>query len=463
MYGALAKAGNTMPALGLCYLAAAARLDGHEVLIADAIARQLDSEALTREVVDFRPDLVGITATTIAIGTAARWSEGLRRQLPKVPIVVGGPHPTAVPEETLRRFPVFDAAAVGEGEATLRELLRDGLVESVAGLVFRRGGELVRTPARGFLADLDTLPAPAFDLLPGFPRAYRPPAHTFVQLPAATLVTSRGCPKRCTFCDRSVFGNRFRAHSAAYVLKLIGELCDRYGVRELIFYDDTFMVDPRRVEAICRGLLDAGRRLSWSCFGRVDFVNPDLLKLMRRAGCWQIGYGIESGHPEILKKMDKGADLETMKRALTWTRAAGIQSKGFFIIGNAGETEATIEATIRFALDSDLDDFQITNLTPFPGSAIYATAAREGAFEPDWEKMNMLKITFVPTGLTAELLERKQREAYRRFYLRPSVILRNLLRAVRHPAQLVRLWRGGWSLLTMLLARNHPPAGPAPQ
>lgn len=445
-YGNLAGAGSSQPNLGLLMLAAAVRADGHQPLLLDAGACDLPWDEALRRAVTFAPDVVGLTATTLEVAAAARFAEELRLKLPQVRVVLGGSHVSAVPMETLLRFPIFELAVVGEGEETLCALLAvlavDGDLATVPGLLLRDATGLCSTGRRPYILDLDQLPLPAWDLLDGFPRRFSPPAFKTRQLPAASLVTSRGCPNRCIFCDRSVFGASCHGYSADYVVRMIRELYDVHGVREIAFEDDTFVTFRSRLAEICRRLIDMKLDLSWSCLGRVNHVEAATLALMQQAGCWQISFGIESGAQPILDTIRKNVTLAQIRSAVALCRVAGIKSKGFFIVGHPGETAETLRQTIDFALELPLDDLSVTMLTPFPGTELQARAAEFGSFDADWAKMNLLNAVFVPYGLTADDLEVAQRELLRRFYLRPRVVVDYAGRLLRNPALAGPLLRG---------------------
>jgi anaerobic magnesium-protoporphyrin IX monomethyl ester cyclase len=445
-YGKLAGAGSSQPNLGLLMLAAAVRAAGHQPLLLDAGACGLAWEEALERAMAFAPDVIGLTATTLEVGAAAHFAEALQSRLPAARVVLGGPHVSAVPEETLRRFPVFELAVLGEGEETLCELLAvlagGGDLATVAGLVWRNGTELCVTGRRPYIVDLDQLPLPAWDLLDGFPRRFSPPAFKTRRLPAASLVTSRGCPNRCIFCDRSVFGASCHGYSADYVVRMIRELYERYGVREIAFEDDTFVTFRPRLLEICRQLIELRLDLSWSCLGRVNQIDAATLALMQQAGCWQISFGIESGSQAILETIRKNVTLAQIRDAVELCRASGIKSKGFFIVGHPGETAETLRQTIALALELPLDDLSVTMLTPFPGTELHARAAEFGSFDADWMKMNLLNAVFVPQGLTAADLEAAQRELLRRFYLRPRIIVDYAARLARNPALFLALLRG---------------------
>jgi radical SAM superfamily enzyme YgiQ (UPF0313 family) len=450
-YGRLAGAGSSAPSLGLLMLAAAARQAGFAPAVIDAAALEMPLEEFAGRLRQLRPSVLGLSATTLTIAGAAVVAEAVRRLFPDCRILVGGPHVSALPVETLERFPVFDFAVVGEGEQTVVELLQafaaNRTPQEVKGIACRDGDRVLLTPPRPFMRDLDRLPRPAWDLLEGFPQRYAPPAFKTKQLPAASLVTSRGCPNRCIFCDRSVFGSSCHAYSAAYVVEMLRELRERFGVREVSFEDDTFVTFRPRLKEICARLIEERLGLSWSCLGRVNQVTAETLALMRRAGCWQISFGIESGAQEVLDLIRKDVTLEQIRRAVQMSRQAGLRTRGFFIVGHPGETRETLRRTIEFALELPLDDISVSLLTPFPGTELCARAGEFGAFDPDWRRMNLLNPVFVPFGLSAGALLEAQSELLRRFYLRPGRLLDYAGRLARHPSLALPLARGACSLL----------------
>lgn len=450
-YGSFAGGGSNAPTLGILMLAAVAREEGCACTVVEASALGLTEPELLERLAANRPDLLCLSSTTLAIFNASAFAEAAKRLLPGLTVIIGGPHVTAAPRETMERFPAFDIAVLGEGERTLAELLRalhaeKNLVE-VPGLVFRKGGNLDATGRRPFITDLDALPLPAWDLLEGFPERYLPAPFKVKQLPAATLVTSRGCPNTCIFCDRSVFGSSCHAYSAGAVVRQIVELHRRYGIREFSFEDDTFITFKGRLKEICEQLIDLRLGISWSCLGRVNHVTPENLRLMRQAGCWQISFGIESGSPEILSLINKRVTLEQIRQAVRLSRAAGIRSKGFFILGHPGETRETLKMTSDFALELPLDDISVSLMTPFPGTELYERAAEFGEFDPDWGNMNLLNVVFVPHGLTRDELLATQKELIRRFYFRPHVMVDYGRRLLRNPAMARGLWGGFRSIL----------------
>jgi len=437
-YGSLAGAGSCLPSLGILFLAAITRKEGFPTALADASALSLTGKELLQRVESEQPDVLGLSATTFSIFHAAKFAALVKERFPAMTIIIGGPHVSAAPHETMERFPVFEVAVLGEGEETIIDLLETmdthAPLANIPGTILRSDGKLVTTQRREFLKNLDSLPYPAWDLLEGFPERYRPAPFKVRRFPAASLVTSRGCPNQCIFCDRSVFGTSCHAFSAEYVTGMIRHLVEHFGIREFSFEDDTFITFKKRLVAICQGIIDLGIDISWTCLGRVNGVDKETLELMRRAGCWQISFGIESGCQEILTTIHKNITLEQIQNAVALCRNAGILSKGFFIVGHPGETRETLSRTMDFALKLPLDDISVTMLTPFPGTEIYERAAEFGKFDSDWSKMNLLNVVFIPHGLTREDLEEYQHKILRKFYLRPRIILGYLRRLIANPS-----------------------------
>lgn len=426
-YGAIAKGGRNAPLLGLCSLAAVVREKGYKVHIIDAPVLGYGYNEIVKKIIEISPKYIGITASTIAINSAGKLAKELKKFKKDLVVLIGGPHITALPRQTLLRYPEFDFGVVGEGEEVLIDLLsafedkRD--LESVRGLAFRQNKKIVVTERRPYIKNLDVLPVPAWDLLPPLDKYYRSSPQSFNRLPSTSLVTSRGCPNQCTFCDRSIFGNYLRGYSPEYVLKILKILVYRYRIKHILFDDDTFTILKDRLERICRLMIKEKIDLTWTCLARVDTVDERILKLMKKAGCWQVLYGIESGNQEVLDKLQKGITVEKIKKALNMTHEAGIRSKGFFILGTPFETKITAKQTIEFMKKINLDDFHMTYFTPFPGTAIYNNQIKNKKFyEKEWSKMNEWTPTFIPEDFSSEELVYFSKRAFREFYFRPKIV-----------------------------------------
>ena len=456
-YGSLGKGGANMPPIGLLYLSAICKKAGYETFLVDASCPERPLDRIVNEVLSLDPAFVGISAATMAIASASRLAMYLKAANSSVKIILGGPHISAVPEMTMKRYDSFDIGVLGEGEETLIDLLdalsNNASLNKVAGIIFRNGRQLIKTESRGFIQNLDTLPFPAWDLLLPF-ELYKLSATRFQDQPTASLITSRGCFGKCTFCDVSVFGRRIRGHSAEYVLNMIGQLVEKHNIKSLIFNDDTFAYDKKRLQSICSGLKARFSSIPWSCSSRVDMMTQESLEMMRDAGCFQIAYGVESGVPEILKQVNKNISMEQVRRTVAWTEAAGIRSKGYFIIGFPDETQDTVQRTIDFALSLPLSDFQITFLTPFPGSEVHEIAKTTGEFDDDWEHMNMWDIVFVPHALTKSYLIKKRNEAFRKFYLRPRITAKYAKLLLEKPKFIPLLFNDFISFVKMVRAKS---------
>ncbi len=461
IWGELADVGSTLPPLGLCYLASVSRELGWETAIVDCYAQKLSMDAAVRACRAMKPDIVGITSTTQEISNAAQLAAALKQQLADTLIILGGVHVTSSPVETLTRYPQFDLAFIGESEATLPEFLNAYKtrqpVTDIAGLALRgghdplhpaqashrpdAGAKTIRlTPKRPPIQDLDALPLPAFDLLPALERHYRPAIYNYKRLPAAGLVTSRGCPGRCTFCDRSVFGNRLRMLSADRIVVLVKALKEKYGIREVSFYDDTLVAHRTRFEALCDRLATEKLDITWSCNARVDMVTPESLQMMRKAGCWSVSYGIESGEQALLDTLDKGITLDQIEKAVTWSRAAGLNVKGYYMIGLPGETRDTLKKTEDHLLRLPLNDILLEYFTPFPGTKLYEQLQAEGVVMPGWSNLNTFDLTYIPRGLDQKTLEAAYKRIVRKFYLRPRII-GDYMRRFASPVKMMQLAR----------------------
>lgn len=446
-YGKYSAAGNTQPTFALVCLGAVAEKEGAHVRVIDAAAENLSIEACLREITSARPRLVGISSTTVGISASGKLAAGIKEALPDAIVIIGGCHVTALPEETLSEFAGFDMAVIGEGEETFREVIRSaeagaGVPVGLPGTAIRKDGEVTVYPRRPFIRDLDELPLPAWHLLRGFPGAYHPSPSRIRRTPCASVVLTRGCPNRCLFCDRSVFGNRVRAYSPARAIDLVRQLRSDFGVKEILIEDDTFITSRSRVEEFCAGIVSEKIDVTWSCLGRADKVTPAILKRMREAGCWHISFGIESGDQTILDAMQKRERLPDVENAVRWSHEAGLKTSGFFILGFPGETSDSLDRTRAFALKLPLDDISIMRLTPFPGTALYESISRHGTFTREWEKMNILNTVFVPNGLTEEALDRARNRMLREFYFRPRILASKMSALMRNRNLFLPLLRG---------------------
>lgn len=431
--GKLAFLGGRLPSISLLYLASAIR-DSCEMSILDASFLDLDDEAAMDAVRHFVPDIVGISAVTPSISRAQNLAERIKASNPRIVTILGGPHITSVPRATMEVTPSVDVGVVGEGETTLLDIVNlfDGSRQSLIGIrgtiIRDDAGQLHQAAPRELIANIDSLGIPAYSLIDRtFP--LRPALFKTKRIPAIHAITSRGCAHTCSYCNTNIFNRKLRFHSADYVMHLIKHLME-LGYREISFEDDNFTDHRKRLTEICNRLIDEQIDLSWSVNARIDTVDEDMLKLMRRAGCWYISYGIESGNQETLDKIGKKITLDLIRQRVELTRKCGIEVKGFFIIGFPWETEQTIQETVDFALALQLSDMNIFPLTPFPGTAVYEQAKLQGEFDDDWGKMDLQQIVYIPEQLTADFMTNSIKRLLIRFYFRLRTIFNYLKRSM---------------------------------
>lgn len=459
MHGELASGGSDEPSLGLCYIAACLRQAGVEVKIIDALALRLQIDDVVREVISEHADLVGLTAVTLTVDRAHNLAKRIKEAKPNMKTILGGPHITALPLVTMQRYPHFDYGVIGEGDETTVNLvnaLRDGShVNEVKGIIYRKGEDIIHTESAGFVSDLDSLPLPAWDLLPDLATYYHPPAYTLGRLPSSSLITTRGCGFKCAFCFQEGFGRRVRAHSAERVLEMIEVLYHRYGIRDFRIVDDNFTLFRKRLISIAEGIKKRGLDISFCCCARIDTIDEEKIRILKSAGCWQISFGIESGVQSILDLVKKNITTERIEETLALVHKHGICTLGYFMIGFPTETEETIKQTIEFALKLHLDAFKMQFLTPLPGSPLYYEIDKYGSFDKDnYEAMNTdTEPLFIPHGLTKEKLIHYQKKAFCDFYFRPRII-KSYSRLLTRPGGIKKLCQGGLALAKLALMRG---------
>jgi len=291
--------------------------------------------------------------------------------------------------------------------------------------------------------ELDDLPFPAWDLLPDFPKAYPLAIYDCPAGPVATIAASRGCPFHCKFCDTSTFGARVRYYSPKKVFEMMTHLHTKYGVRHVLFVDDLFLASRLRTTELCNLIIENKLKMTWSCAARVDTVKPDILSLMKKAGCWQISFGLETGSDEMLRKMDKSARVAKSEQAVQWTAAAGIRVKGLFMLGYPGETRESIELTKQFVRRIPMTIMNLTKFTPYPGSPVYRELYGTSIREDHWEKMNGMNFVWAPEGISVDELDRHYLEVISKFYRQPKIQHQYVKVSLRHPGHLFRLTRCG--------------------
>lgn len=424
------------PPLGIAYLAAVLEKEGHKVKIVDGQALNFKDEYIKTEIISFAPDIVGITALTVEILSAFKISEVIKKLNSNIFIIIGGPHATMVPHRTLEEAPSIDVVIRGEGECTILELVDfiNGTknLPDIRGITYRYNGRILDNEDRPPIKNIDPIPHPARHLLPMSYYKHSPKEHK--QFPGTHIITSRGCPYRCSFCFKPIFGRSFRARSPENVIEEIKQLVDKYGVKDIFFRDDTFTLDRKRTCLICEKLIKEDLNITWSCLSRVDRLDIELLKLMKESGCWRILLGIETGNQDLLDLLKKDITLNQIKNTVRMCKKVGIQTDGFFMLGLPGESEEHAKRTIDFAKSLWLDYAQFYLTTPYPGTELYRIAFDYGILnmnEFEWKKFDQYGYDdpiYIPYGRTAKELKRTQKKAWIEFYMRPSYIIKNILK-----------------------------------
>ena len=372
------------PPLGLGYVGAVAKSEGHEVEIIDAASWSW--KQLREGVYAESPDVVGITCWTIERGQAFKAAHVAKEAAPRAKMIIGGPHASAFPQHMFLRTPV-DFVVVGEGEETFRELLSaiccDLDVSHIRGIAYRNKGEFRKTPSRAFITDLDTIP---FLLHEQFDYKNYRGLHDTTRR-AAAVITSRGCPFRCVFCSSTFYwGRQYRRRSVQNVVDEIKILYYQHGIRALLFFDDNFVIDRKRCIAISKALYELKLDLIWAAEGSARVVDEEMLEWMKRAGCYRIDFGVESGSPKVLRNINKPFTVEDTRRAFRLCREAGIKPNAYLMIGSPGETRDTVQQTVRLMREIQPD---VRGVRPgvwiLPNTPLYEMSLRQGVIsEEDW-------------------------------------------------------------------------------
>jgi radical SAM superfamily enzyme YgiQ (UPF0313 family) len=354
------------PPLGISYAAAAFAQAGAEVQIFDYIVSRYTPEKLSKQLDDFRPDIVGTSSVTMNFPTAAAILQTAKECDPHIITVMGGPHVSFDAVNTLKKYPGIDLIVLGEGEATIAELMAHRFSRSawpaISGLAFREGDSVKFTNPRELISDLATLPLPARHLLPlsryqalGFP---------------ISIITGRGCPYQCIFCQgRRMVGSKMRKRPTKMVVDEIEDILS-YGIDRINVADDLFVSDRRRVREVCEEIQRRELKFAWSAFARVNTVDKETLRIMKETGCDAVSFGVESGNQEMLDRIKKKITLDQVRRAVEMCQEVGLIVHCSFIVGLPGESRETLEETKKFARSLGNIDYGYHLLAPFPGTTV---------------------------------------------------------------------------------------------
>lgn len=433
-----------VPPLGLAYIASVLEAYGHKVEILDSFALQQTWEMFESGIKDRKPDIIGLGGMTPVIDNTLKAAKICRKYCQY--LVAGGPHVTVHINEIFHQIPELDFAVYGEGEYTFLELvnaLEKGVgLSGIKGLAAKHG---VNQP-RKLSKNLDAMPFPARHLLPN--HRYRYPFSKDGRV--STMFTSRGCPYNCTFCDKSVFGSTWRFRSAENIVDEIEEIVTKYKIYSIVIYDDLFTVNKKRIINVCRKILQKNLKINWKCEGRVDIINEEVLKWMKKAGCSMIAYGVESGNQKSLDYLNKKTTIPQIEKAFEMTRRVGIKTMSYFILGIPVETFEEALYTIDFAKKIKTDYAQFSILSPFPGTELYDEAVSKGWYREINAQNPMDKDLKRPVTISENWSEEKLKEivkiAHRRFYLTPRYVTSKLME-VRNFKQLISMAKLGLKVL----------------
>ncbi|MCD4706920.1 MAG: B12-binding domain-containing radical SAM protein [Candidatus Sabulitectum sp.] len=418
---------NVVPSPSLLYLAPYMIEDGHDVQYIEGLF--FTFENAMKRLLELKPDVIGVTLTSVDWENSRWMITEMKKHFPDATVVVGGIHPTLWQERCFEECDGIDYVVKGEGEHTMRELMnhlkKKEIPLEVPGLVFFHKGQLIKTPDRGTVENIDLLPMPSHQLAP--PSEYLPSPTFYNRLPHANIIGARGCPYHCTFCHTD---RHTRMRSAKNIVDEIEWLVKEQGVKDIAFWDDTFTLSEKRAFEFCDEILNRELDVDWAVNARVDRVSEKLLRRMKEAGCWRILYGIESGVQKNLDTLKKGTRVEQIRTAVNLTSKLGMEAYGTFMFGIPGETFEEGLQTIEFACSIDLDYAVFVNLTPLPGSEVYQDLI-DGKIKPakfTKDRFNFKNVSFVPEGFTEDQIRFLIQEGHRRFYLRPKLIWKKIRR-----------------------------------
>ena len=454
-YGKLKDIAPSEFPMGLAFIAAYLDERGFDVEVLDSQVMDITHNLLRDKLSKNDYLLVGIAAVTSTFYNACAIADMIKKINPNIKTVVGGVHPSVLPSESLRNKNI-DIVVRGEGEHIIYELAnaiieKKGL-DGVKGISYKKNMKIAHNPDAGLINDLDTIPMPARHLFPM--KEYKPQPDMVYRQPSFSMITSRGCPGRCIFCSaRSVSGRGYRFNSAKRVIEEVELLIDRYGARQIIFWDDTFVANKKRINEICDEMIKRGinKKIVWFCESRVNQVDPILLKKMYKAGCRVISYGFETASQKSLDLIKKDIDIQQVEKVAKWTKKAKIECRATFMLGIPSETRKDALNTIRFAKRLGIDRAKFTIMTPYPGTEFYNSVKNE--LKSNWQEYNTLSgytkfnPVYSPKGISPKELKNLQKRATREFYLRPIQIYR-LIKCIRSFDQIKTYLKGAVALVS---------------
>jgi radical SAM superfamily enzyme YgiQ (UPF0313 family) len=392
-----------------------------------------------------KPRVVGLTSWTCAIGNTAHVARVVKEFDSNILTVVGGPHASALPQQTLIDYEDIDYLVHGEGELVFSNFVKAARenpeeIQQLKGVAYRQDGEIRMNPREDPIEDMDGLPFPARHKIDIYRYSPNPGTRNYMRLPTTGLSAGRGCPYSCAFCYKGVWGRSVRFRSVENVVAEIKECSKKYEIHDFRFYDDVLTFPKWDIKGFCQQVIDQDLDISWSCWSRINDVNPENLQLMKQAGCYHLKYGIEFGTEKALKHAKKGITLEKTRRAINLTKEIGIECKGSFIFGAPGETEEDCRDTQNWALELSPDFATFYAFDLIPGSPYYLQM-----------EQGLLKDEMLPREVTEGLVA----DAYRSFYARPGFVWGRIKAFWRSPGrEIPALLNGVKMMFTYYLRRS---------
>lgn len=437
--------------LYLCYTATLLQKNGYDVKYMDSVIQDLDTEKTLEKVKELNPDIIFIESVTPTINYDIQLANKIKDISPNTKIIFAGYHVTVFPEEVLKNSKI-DILVKGEQDYTTLEVvnaIRDKKsFKKIKGISYKINNKIYHNSKRDLIENLDELPFPDRDLIP---HQWYIEGHV-TKKPFTFLMTSRGCPNRCTFClwPNVYFERKVRFRSIKNVADEIEWLIKKYSMKEIFIDDGTFNVSKERVMDFCNELLNRNIKIIWGCSARVDCIDEEMLNAMKKTGCKLICYGPESANPRTLELTNKKITLEQTKRAIELTKKADIIAHVNFMLGFPWETREEIENTINFCIKLKPDTAQFSLVFPHPGSEMYYEALEKEWFYPEilnnWDNFEMSKGAVLKSGIPKEELDNIISYAHKRFFFRPNYILSNVLK-IRKPNDIKRLIKGAKSII----------------
>ena len=432
---------NRMPPIGILQLAAWLEQHGHPCAVHDCLGPLAPPtlQANAELVLATEPELVGFSCTTSGFMDAVDMAGIIKARSPATKIAFGNVHVSSIGAPLLPHFPEIDYLCIGEGEGAMLDLANGKPLADIANLVYRDGDRILSNQRRTRIENLDELPFPAYEKLPGFPAQYHLPLFSYEKRHGATMITSRGCPYTCSFCDRTVFEHWYRINSAQYVYNHMKHLRDKFGVYHINFYDDLFTAHKKRVTELCQLLIEQPLGMQFNCAIRTGHTSDEMLAMLKKAGALMVSMGIESADPGMMERHKAGVSLPAVKKTVEQIHAAGLRAKGLFIFGLPGETPETLRVTSDFILSLDLDEMNMTKFSPMYGAPIWDECVDDAAahFNEDWRLMNCLNFVYKPEGFAS----REEMDALYNWHVRRYYDSKPYRRRFAK-----RLWQHRWSL-----------------